>query len=84
MEVYIDVWVEDRVTGEKKKCNEAIYTFVAVDEDGCPLPIPELIPESEEEIKRYGGALRRRQLALILAGKMKPDEATELKALFFK
>jgi len=82
MEVYIDVWVEDRVTGEKKKCNEAIYTFVAVDQHGSPLPVPELIPESEEEIKRYGGALRRRQLALILAGKMKPHDATELKALF--
>ncbi|CAN5503093.1 acyl-CoA thioesterase [soil metagenome] len=82
MEVYIDVWEEDRVTGEKKKCNEAIYTFVAVDQNGAPLPVPELIPESEEEIKRYGGALRRRQLALILAGKMKPHEATELKALF--
>ncbi|MEO8088401.1 MAG: acyl-CoA thioesterase [Bacteroidota bacterium] len=82
MEVYIDVWEEDRVTGEKKKCNEAIYTFVAVDQNGAPLPVPELVPESEEEIKRYGGALRRRQLALILAGKMKPHEATELKALF--
>jgi len=84
MEVFIDVWVEDRVTGEKKKCNEAIYTFVAVDQHGCPLPVPEVIPESEEEIKRYGGALRRRQLALILAGKMKAEDATELKALFFK
>ena len=84
MEVYIDVWVEDRVTGERKKCNEAIYTFVAVDQHGAPLPVPELIPETEEEIKRYGGALRRRQLALILAGKMKPAEATELKALFEK
>src|SRR5689334_22427438 len=82
MEVYIDVWEEDRVTGEKKKCNEAIYTFVAVDQNGAPLPVPELIPETEEEIKRYGGALRRRQLALILAGKMKPHEATESRALF--
>lgn len=82
MEVYIDVWVEDRVTGERKKCNEAIYTFVAVDQHGSPLPVPELIPETEEEVKRYGGALRRRQLALILAGKMKPEQATELKRLF--
>jgi acyl-CoA hydrolase len=84
MEMFIDVWVEDAVTGEKKKSNEAIYTFVAVDQHGSPLHVPEIIPETEEEIKRYGGALRRRQLALILAGKMKPEEATELKALFGK
>ncbi len=82
MEVFIDVWVENRTTGEKKKANEAIYTFVAVDQSGCPINVPELAPESEEEKARYAGALRRRQLALILAGKMKPEEATELKALF--
>src|SRR6185503_6308108 len=44
MEVFIDVWVEDRVTGEKKKHNEAIYTFVAVDQLGNPIGVPELIP----------------------------------------
>ncbi|MBK5285412.1 MAG: acyl-CoA thioesterase [Bacteroidia bacterium] len=84
MEVFIDVWLEDRASGEKKKCNEAIYTFVAVDQLGNPISIPELIPETDEEKSRYEGALRRRQLSLILAGKMKPDEATELKALFLK
>ena len=82
MEVFIDVWVEDAITGERTKCNEAIYTFVAVDQNGSPLPVPELIPETEEENKRFEGALRRRQLSLILAGKMKPADATELKALF--
>jgi acyl-CoA hydrolase len=82
MEVFIDVWVENNATGEKKKCNEAIYTFVAVDQLGNPINVPELIPETEEEKKRYDGALRRRQLSLILAGKMKPGDATELKALF--
>ena len=84
METVIDVWVEDRVTGEKKKHNEAIYTFVAVDQNGSPLPVPEVLPETDEEKKRFAGALRRRQLSLILAGKMKPEEATELKALFVK
>lgn len=82
MEVFIDVWVENNTTGEKKKCNEAIYTFVAVDQLGNPINVPELIPESEEEKKRYDSALRRRQLSLILAGKMKPADASELKALF--
>lgn len=82
MEVFIDVFVEDAVTGIRKKSNEAIYTFVAIDQNGSPLPVPELIPETEEEITRFDGALRRKQLALILAGKMKPEEATELKQLF--
>jgi acyl-CoA hydrolase len=82
MEVFIDVFVEDFVTGKRLKCNEAIYTFVAVDQNGGPIQVPELIPESEEEIERFNGALRRKQLSLILAGKMKPSEATELKALF--
>jgi acyl-CoA hydrolase len=82
MEVFIDVWVENNNTGERKKCNEAIYTFVAVDQLGNPINVPELIPETEEEKQRYAGALRRRELSLILAGKMKPNEAKELKALF--
>ncbi|MFN5324704.1 MAG: acyl-CoA thioesterase [Bacteroidota bacterium] len=82
MEVFIDVWVEDVATGSKRKCNEAIYTFVAVDQLGNPIQVPGLEPESEEERMRFDGALRRRQLSLILAGKMKPSEATELKALF--
>ena len=82
MEVFIDVWVEDNNQGIKKKCNEAIYTFVAVDQRGTPIDVPGLIPETEEEKERYAGALRRRQLSLILAGKMKPADAHELKAIF--
>ncbi|MBX7182117.1 MAG: acyl-CoA thioesterase [Bacteroidia bacterium] len=82
MEVFIDVWVENLSTGKKIKCNEAIYTFVAVDQLGNPINVPAVIPESEEEKKRYEGAMRRRQLSLILAGKMKPEDANELKALF--
>ena len=82
MEVCIDVWVENHITGDRKKCNEAIYTFVAVDQLGNPIHIPPIIPETEQETERFNAALRRRQLSLILAGKMKPEEATELKALF--
>lgn len=82
MEVYLDVWIEDRETGESIKANEAIYTFVAVDETGRPVRIPELVPETELEKERYDAALRRKQLSLVLAGKMKPTDATELKALF--
>ncbi|MGR7812836.1 acyl-CoA thioesterase [Lacinutrix undariae] len=82
MEVFLDVWVEDRESGERAKANEAIYTFVAVDETGRPIRVPELKPETEQEIERFEAALRRKQLSLVLAGKMKPNDATELKALF--
>ena len=82
MEIFIDVWVEDRESGRRSKANEAIYTFVAVDETGTPVQIPPLEPETELEKERFAAALRRKQLALVLAGKMKPAEATELKALF--
>tara|TARA_B110000046_G_scaffold40521_1_gene44861 strand:- start:6921 stop:7427 length:507 start_codon:yes stop_codon:yes gene_type:complete len=81
MEVYLDVYI-DLPNGTKEKSNEAIYTFVAVDQNGSPIEVPELIAETDLEKERYAGALRRRQLSLILAGKMKPEAATELKALF--
>lgn len=82
MEIHIVVWAENIPSGEKFKSNEAYYTFVSLDRNGTPVKAPELKPETEDEQKKFEGALRRRQLRLILAGKMKPDEATELKALF--
>ena len=82
MEVFLDVWIEDRESGECIKANEAIYTFVAVDETGRPVKIPELVPETALESERFAAALRRKQLSLVVAGKMKPEDATELRALF--
>ena len=84
MEVHIRVEGEDAIHQHKYKSNEAYYTFVALDANGNPLAVPQLIPESEREKKLFDGALRRRQLRLILGGKLKPDDATELKALFVK
>lgn len=82
VEVRLDVWAEHIPTGGKLKSNEAYYTMVSVNEASVAQQVPELIPVSAEEIELFEGALRRRQLRLILSGKMKPDEATELKALF--
>ncbi len=82
MEIFMDVWIEDRENGMRSKANEAIYTFVAVDEMGHTVPVPPIVPESDLEKERYEAALRRRQLSLVLAGKLNPKEATELKALF--
>lgn len=84
MEVVLDVFMENHETGEKTLSNQAMFTFVALDSKGKSVEVPEAIPETEEDQKRYDGALRRRQLNLILAGRMQPDQATELKALFQK
>ncbi|GAB4092368.1 acyl-CoA thioesterase [Flaviaesturariibacter terrae] len=84
MEVHLRVWGEDFTQQFKYKSNEAYYTFVALDPNRNPRPVPALQPETEEEHKLFDGALRRRQLRLILGGKMKPDDAAELKALFVK
>jgi acyl-CoA hydrolase len=82
MEIFIDVWIEDRESGIRSKANEAIYTFVAVDASGKPVEVAPIVPETPLEQQRFDAALRRKQLSLLLAGKIKPEEATELRALF--
>jgi acyl-CoA hydrolase len=82
MEVHLNVWGEDLTQQYKYKSNEAYYTFVALDPNRKPRPVPGLVPETEDEKKLFDSALRRRQLRLILGGKLKPKDATELKALF--
>ena len=82
MEIHISVWGEDALLQHRYKSNEAYYTFVALDLSGKPSKVPQVAPETEGEKRLYDGALRRRQLRLILGGKMKPGDATELKALF--
>ncbi len=84
MEIHMKVWGEDAIQQYKYKSNEAYYTFVSLDPNGKPRPVNKLIPETDEEIKLFESALRRRQIRLILGGKMKPEEASELKALFIK
>ena len=82
MEIRIVVWAQNIPSGTKVMSNEAYYTFVAIDEDSNTVPVPKLIPETEEEIKLYAEAQQRRELRLVLAGKLKPHEAKELKAFF--
>lgn len=82
MEIHLRVWGEDSLHQYSYESNEAYFTFVALDPNGKPRPVPAVVPETEVEKKLYDGALRRRQLRLVLAGKMKPDDAVELKAFF--
>ena len=83
MEVFVDVFTEDVKSGAREKVNEGIYTFVAVDDDGKPISVPPIIPETPLEKERFDAALRRKQISLVLAKKMKPSDATELKKLFY-
>ncbi len=82
MEVRIEVEAEDIPSGKKFASNTAYFTFVAVDQSGRPIDVPEALPDTDEEKEYYAGALRRRQLRLVLAGRMKPSEANELKSIF--
>ena len=82
MEIHLKVWGEDALHQYKYESNEAYFTFVALDPNGKPRKVPPVVPETPEENTLYEGALRRRQVRLILGGKMKPDDANELKALF--
>ena len=84
MEVHLQVWGEDSFQQNKYKSNEAYYTFVALDASGKPKAVHQITPETEEEKRLFDGALRRRQLRLVLGGKMKAQDADELKALFMK
>ncbi|HEY0897778.1 MAG TPA: hotdog domain-containing protein, partial [Sphingobacteriaceae bacterium] len=84
VEVRLSVWAENIPSGSRVKSNEAFYTFVALDQEGRTIPVPPIQPETDEEQKLYDGALRRRQLRLVLAGKMKAHDALELKALFLE
>lgn len=79
MEVWIEVWAEDNATGERRHCNRAFYTFVAVDQSGRPIPVPALKPETPSERERYEAAARRRELRLVLAGRLRLADAADLR-----
>jgi acyl-CoA hydrolase len=84
MEIFIEVWAENMLEGVKFKSNQAYYTFVALDRYGKPASVDELIPETDEEKELYESAGHRRELRLIMSGRLKIKDSTALKALFEK
>lgn len=83
VEVYLDVFVSDFDGKNKEKSNHAYMTFVALDkEKERPVQVPKVEAVTEKEIKLYEGAKRRRELRLILSGRMKAEQATDLKTYF--
>jgi acyl-CoA hydrolase len=81
LETHISVWAENLPSQTRYKCNEAFYTFVALDSNGRPRKVTPLVPESDEDKRLFTDALRRRELRLVLAGRMKLSETHELKTL---
>lgn len=83
IEVYVEVFAADIKGKSNRMSNNAYYTFVALDDEKKrPIQVPKLLPLTREEQNRYDGAQRRRELRLILSGRMKPSEAVEVKSLF--
>jgi acyl-CoA hydrolase len=84
VEVFVEVFSSDIKGGNSRRCNDAFFTFVAVEDDTKrPCPVPEVIPLTAEEQKRFEEALMRRQLRLVQAGRMKPEDAKELRTWLF-
>ncbi len=79
METEINVWAEDNTKGDRRKCNRAFYTFVALDPTGTPVPVPPIEPETDDELQRFEGAAQRRELRLILAGRLVLGDAEHLR-----
>ncbi len=83
VEIYVEVFVANIKGKNFFRSNHAYFTFVALDdEQKKPRKIVPVLPLTREEQKLYDGALRRRQLRLILSGRMKPEDANEIKTLF--
>jgi acyl-CoA hydrolase len=61
MEVGVKVWVEDLLTGAERHVSSAFLTFVSIDAKGAGVPVPPIIPQTEEEQRRYDQAGERRE-----------------------
>jgi acyl-CoA hydrolase len=69
MEVGVKVFAEDLRTAVTRHVASAYLTFVALDEQRRPLPVPPVIPESDDEKRRYEEAGQRREYRLALLRK---------------
>jgi acyl-CoA hydrolase len=79
MEVELNVWAEDPQAQTRRKCNRAYYTFVAVDENIQPTAVPPIQPETKLEMDRYESASKRRELRLVMSGRIELRDATTLR-----
>lgn len=62
MIVGVKVTSENPYTGESRTTTKAYLTFVALDDLGRPVEVPGLVPETEDEIRRFENAKKRVQM----------------------
>ncbi len=83
VEIYVEVFANDIKGLQPRRCNHAYFTFVAMDDKKKnPVQVPPVLPLAHEEQQLYESAARRRELRLILGGRIKPKDATELRKFF--
>lgn len=83
VEVFVEVSVSDIKGGNPRKSNHAYFTFVALnDETMKPIKVPAIIPLNSDEEQLFESAARRREVRLVLSGRIKPTEAKLLKSFF--
>lgn len=83
VEVHVEVFASDVKGQDPRRCNHAYYTFVALDDaNGEPVATHPVVPLTEIEQQRYDSAPRRREVRLILSGRMKAQDAHEIRLLF--
>jgi acyl-CoA hydrolase len=61
MEIFVEAWASSLPDMKMHKTNDAIFTFVAIDESGKPVKVPSLEVETDEEKKRYNAAMKRKE-----------------------
>ncbi|MBK8555037.1 MAG: acyl-CoA thioesterase [Lewinellaceae bacterium] len=83
VEIYVEVFANDIKGQNPRRCNHAYFTFVALDDDRAkPINVPAVLPLSSEEQALYDSAARRREIRLVLSGRVKAKDATEVRKFF--
>lgn len=83
IEIFLEVHTGNPTQRERHISNHAYMTFVAMDETTHrPKPVPKVLPKTDREKRLFDGAVRRREIRLVLSGRMPAKEALEIKALF--
>lgn len=85
VEVVVDVFATSIKGKNRRKSNHAYFTFVAIsDEEKKPIKVPQLKPKTKAELDRYDSAPQRREMRLVLSGRIDLKDAKGIKSVFVK